>query len=186
MLGLVFDIVGAFFLAAEAIKIENIQKLRMHYLKRAHTASLSPKIRWTGSHVYVEASRRFLFFFTTLHYVAGFAVLVVVNSVLDGRLMEWFFQYTRWLLTKQWYWIALGIPLTIIYGGVFGVWIVGECVHLTVTWSLNCSVKLLKFVERRTPDGAVGILGFLLLLLGFALQVVGTYLGGIETNTTGV
>ncbi len=178
MLGLALDIVGAFLLAAEAIKIRNLVALRTRYLQRAHTAALSPKLVYTGSNVHYNVTKRYLRVFNALHYLAGFAVLYLLDAMFQGQLLQWLSQATHWLLAKQWYWIALGTVIAVIYGGYFGVWAVGECVHVTLTWSLKSCIKCLEFIEHRTPDGTVGILGFILLFLGFALQMIGTYLGG--------
>jgi hypothetical protein len=41
-IGLVTDIIGAFFLAAEAIKIENLRILRDKMLRRISHAAISP------------------------------------------------------------------------------------------------------------------------------------------------
>jgi hypothetical protein len=43
--------------------------------------------------------------------------------------------------------------------------------------SLEIIIRFLEFIDRRTPDGVVGIIGFALLFLGFLGQFSATWLG---------
>lgn len=178
MIGLIVDILGAFFVSAEAIKLDNLRTLKNTVLKPMHKATLSPKIEFIGDHMVIQASRKFVFLFTALHYVAGIFLLVAVNLLLDGKLIKWGEMGAMWLFSQQWYWIVLGVIVAVFYGVVGGLWMLGELVHMTITHITRISVKTIEFVEIRTPDGTVGIIGFSLLLVGFIIQMIGTYLAG--------
>jgi hypothetical protein len=39
-------------------------------------------------------------------------------------------------------------------------------------------MKVIDFVDAKTPDGTVGVIGFLLLVAGFLVQMYGAYIGG--------
>ncbi len=56
----------------------------------------------------------------------------------------------------------------------------GELVHMSVTQAVRLPVKAVDFIDARTPDGTAGILGFVLLLIGFAFQMYGAYSGRPE------
>jgi hypothetical protein len=53
----------------------------------------------------------------------------------------------------------------------------GELVYMALTRSLAGLVRAADFIQERTGDGTVGIIGFMLLFVGFVLQMVGTYAG---------
>jgi len=66
------------------------------------------------------------------------------------------------------------------WGIVAGLWMLGELVHMSVTQAVRLPVKAVDFIDARTPDGTAGILGFVLLLIGFAFQMYGAYSGRPE------
>ena len=49
--------------------------------------------------------------------------------------------------------------------------VLGEASHLTIDWLLKGTLRALRFIDARTPDGTIGILGFALVLLGTLLQL---------------
>jgi hypothetical protein len=185
MLGLVLDIIGAFFVAVEAIKLENLRTLRERVFRNAYRYTLSPRIRFVDNETepgpvddVERPSERYAGLFMGLHYVAGLVVLLFINHLLDGRLIAWLSQAAVWLWTRPLY---LGLPfllLALFLGAVVGLWGLGELVHMLMTGTTKSSIRFLEFVEARTPDGTVGVLGFLLLVAGFGFQFYGTYLGG--------
>jgi hypothetical protein len=185
MLGLGLDIIGAFFVAVEAIKLENLRTLRERVFRNAYRYTLSPRIRFVDSEAVPNLdedaerpSERYAGFFMGLHYVAGLIVLLVANHLFDGRVIAWLSQGGVWLWERPLY---LGVPfllLALVLGVVVGLWSLGEVVHMLMTGTTKSSVRFLEFVEARTPDGTVGMLGFLLLVAGFSLQFYGTYLSG--------
>ena len=185
MLGLVLNIIGAFFVAVEAIKLENLRALREKVFRQAYRYTLSPRIRIVESNAEAilqdqadaRPSERFVGLFMGLHYVAGFVVFVLVNYLLGGRILAWAVQAAAWLLNRPWY---VGWPvllLALLFVVVAGLWMVGELVHRLAMKAITIPIRLLEFVEARTPDGTVGVIGFLFLLAGFGLQMYGAYLG---------
>ncbi len=92
MVGLGLDIAGAFFVAVEAIRLENLRALPDGVLRRLHAYTLSPRITFVdksgtavGPVQPPVPANRFPGLFMGLHYVSGFLVVVVVNEVLDGE-----------------------------------------------------------------------------------------------------
>ncbi len=193
MIGLVLDIIGAFFVAVEAIKLENLRVLRERVFRSAYRYTLSPRIRrirvvdeeteatppeaWEDGEI---PSERYAGLFITLHYVAGFFVLVLANQLFDGRLVAWLSQAGIWLWEKPLYFSIPLVLFALLFGGGIGLWGLGELVHMLITGTIKLPIRVLEFVEARTPDGTVGVLGFLLLVAGFSLQLFGTYLGASQ------
>ena len=185
MFGLGLDIVGAFLLAAEAIKLENLRALRDGVLRHVRALTLSPRLI-----VLDEAGRpvvpvrplvpadRYPRLFTALHNVVGLLVVVALNELLDRRIYRLSEEIAAWAWGQAWY---AGVPLLVLFVFVGlgpGSWLVGELVHVAVENAMSISITVLDFIDARTPDGIVGVLGFSLLFAGFVLQMYGTYLGG--------
>lgn len=184
MIGLGFDIVGALLVAVEAIKIENFRALRDRIIKKAHGYTLSPRVvfvdeagpRRIENPQESRPSESFPGVFMALHYVAGFIFLLLLNELLDGLIYTTYLKTVDWLLGLRWFW---QVPV-LLFAGTFGVffvfWGLGEVAHMILSSALICAMKAIDFIEERTPTGTVGILGFLLLAVGFLFQLVGTYL----------
>jgi hypothetical protein len=169
------DIVGAFFLSVEAIKLQNIRTLRDKLISAGRDA-LTVRIRFSDEAENDADDQRERFFehyvwlFTALHYVAGLLVLWGVNVVLRGRLLEWSVAAAALAIGSR---PIVGIALAgvvLVLGGGVGVWLIGECVHMAFEGVVNRAVALLEFVELRALSGAVGVIGFIFLLVGFLLQ----------------
>ena len=181
MLGLSFDIVGAFLVSVEAIKLDNLRILRSKILAPLHTATLSPKIRFVEGYVISSASRRFMVFYNSLHYLAGALLLIGVNYVSRGWLLDLARSIINWLSGKSWYVIVLLSVIFLAYGIIAGLWLLGELVHVSITQLTRLSLTALDFIDARTPNGTIGVIGFAFLFIGFLLQMLAAYLSGIRS-----
>lgn len=102
VVGLVVEIVGAFFLSVEAIKLENFRSIRDNVFKHIHHATKSPKLviidddedpneRANRIQEVVDFNEgvwgaRHPKLFLLLHYVAGAILLVVIDYFADWYL----------------------------------------------------------------------------------------------------
>lgn len=186
MIGLALDLFGAFFVAVEAIKLENLRNFKEIILKKVHLYTKSPRIvvvdedgkemnKLEGGPL---PSERIPGLFMALHNVAGFIVLIVLNTFLDGKLFEWLMILLLWIMSKPWYLIIVAFILFVLFGIVAGLWVVGEIVHVLIEKSVVLSMKLLDMIDNNTANGTIGIIGFLLLAIGFCLQFYGAYMSG--------
>lgn len=190
MLGLALDIIGAFLVAVEAIKLKNLRALREKFFEPTYRHTLSPRIRFVDSERVVTPAQETESrpsehyppgLFQGLHFVAGFLVVAFVNHLLGGRLVAWVTRAAVWTVDRPLYITVPVVILAMVFGVVYGVgglWMLGELVHMLITGATKLPIRLLELVEARTPDGTVGILGFFFLLVGFGLQFYGVYLGG--------
>lgn len=184
MLGLVLDIIGAFLVSVEAIRMENIRALRDKVFRKVQQYALSPRIvvvddkgvPVAGSTERVP-SDSYPGLFMGLHYVAGLLLILLVNDVLEGLVFELLFKLAVLLLDQPWYVVVPIAIVFLLFGVVAGLWLLGELMHELVSRATRFAIQVLDFVDARTPDGTVGVLGFLFLLAGFGLQIYGTYLG---------
>lgn len=171
--------------AVEAIKLENLRSLRDQVLKPVHRYTLSPRINWVD-----EAGRRvgrpqpsvpadrYPGMFMGLHYVAGLVVVIAANEWAGGYVYRLLMRGGLWALDRPWY-VTVLLALGFVWLGVIaGLWMLGELVHVAATRAVQACIRVLDFVDARTPDGTVGVIGFVLLLIGFLLQMYGSYLGG--------
>lgn len=183
MLGLVLDIFGAFLLSVEAIKIENLRNLRDRFFIPFHRHTESPRITFGEGIDDTNIWSRHLVLFQALHWIAGIAVFAILNSITSGWLLSRLAAFGGWYWSRSgWTFVLLLIPaLYCVLLISFGVWALGEGVHIALTFLTGRIVLFLEWIDRKTLSGAVGLIGFVLLLLGFALQMYGTYMSGVST-----
>lgn len=191
ILGLILDIIGGFLVSVEAIKLENLKVLRERFFSPIHSVTLPHQIVFVKHETpETKSSGRWLLIYFGLHLLSGAIVCATVflgiNSFFNGSPTIW--QSLLW----EWYWnqpgtlILLSSLLIIPIGCWFALIILfelGEMVHVALIWGTEIPIRLLDWVVTRTPTGTVGIIGFLLLFAGFLLQMLGTYLGSINTVT---
>ena len=177
ILGLSLDIVGAFLLSIEAIKLHNLRKLRKRFLLPIHRATLSPKIKWVKDEPTTESSWTFEVLYTAGHYIAGIAVIGAANFVTGGWVVSRGYDFATWVLEKPWYVGVLFALAVLIFGVIFTLWMLGELVHMSLTWAAKNAVLFFVFIDRKTPTGTIGIIGFALLFVGFVFQGISAYLG---------
>jgi hypothetical protein len=184
MIGLAFDLVGALLVAVEAIGIGNFRKLRDQFLKTAHSYTLSPRIvivdengqSVTENPKEERSAESFPGVFQALHYVTGFLVLILANSLLDGWIVTAYGDAVDWILGLSLY---LQIPVVLFFLLLlvfFVFWGLGKIVHRLLWGALLCTMKVIDFIDAKTRAGTIGILGFLLLAVGFSLLFIGSYL----------
>lgn len=80
------------------------------------------------------------------------------------------------------WWFLIPLLIWLLLGAIFVLFSLGELVHITITRSSLLLVRFVEFIERKTTTGAVGLIGFALLLIGFLLQFYGTYKGITPPN----
>lgn len=180
MIGLLLDIIGAFFVSVEAIKVKNLKTLREKILGPMHKATLSPKLKFVDGLMVTHASHRYVSIFMSLHYLAGALVIVGLNRLLDNKLFEWYIIAVAWTWSKPWYIFIALVAAFVFFGGFMGLWLIGELVHMAITKVTKLIVIFFVFIEDKTPDGTVGIIGFFFLFIGFVLQLWGTSIAGYK------
>jgi hypothetical protein len=194
MIGLGFDIVGGFLVAVEAIKIENLRALRDRVLKRTNSYILGPRILKQDVLTFdsnpiarddeccIENSQKKepedslpamgCLPLLILHVVVGFTVLLLLNKLLDGMI------YTKCLsaVSELSWLLQAGVLLLVIIIGIPLSGAIGSGIFSAFSVVLRSTMKAVDFIESETPTGTIGIIGFLLLALGFLFQFVATYL----------
>ncbi len=181
VVGLILDICGGFLLAAEAIKLDNIRKLRDLYLEHVFTGLESPYVIFSDDperDEKIAQNRRRGFgrprFYLLLHYMAGVLLLAAISIIV------WSFGISPdRLVLAIWHLPVIFRILVIVLGGVIfifaGLFMLGElAIHGIMQGSLKGIMAILEAIERNTPTGTTGIIGFVLLFFGFLGQLIGT------------
>ncbi|HLA80362.1 MAG TPA: hypothetical protein VJP78_01850 [Thermoleophilia bacterium] len=177
MIGLILNIIGAFFVSVEAIKLPNLRKLRERVVLPVHRRTLSPRIVVTADRIVTSGSNASCLLYVGLHYVAGLLVIILLNLMFSGMPVHWLMTAAGWTLERRWY-VVVVVILFALWCVVAGLWLLGELVHLAITGLTRAPLVLLDFIDERTPQGTIGIIGFALLFAGFCCQFWGTYLAG--------
>ncbi len=181
IVGLIIDVIGAFLLSVEAIKPHNLRYFCDRVLRKVHHETLSPSILIEGEEppkdFVVNWASRHVGLFTALHYLAGMLLLALADLLSAGWLHRLAGSAVGMVLTLEWYWVVFAALAAALFGGVAGLWMLGELVHIGIVFLLKRLIAALEFIQERYADGTVGIIGFVLLFIGFALQAVGTYWG---------
>lgn len=187
IIGLVVDIVGVFLLSVEAIKLENLAKLRDRLIVGLRTYFESPRMFFPNEHdeggssdknIDWSVNRRRGFngngvLYYGFHLIVP-ACLVFGMETLRRRLSlgegEWF-----WVLWWQWDsgWKWLPFTLAVLLFFLVAPYTVGCWGHTIIEKVTNGVIWVLRRIESRTPTGGVGILGFLLIFIAFIFQIVG-------------
>lgn len=194
VIGLVIEIIGAFFLSVEAIKLKNFRSIREKFFKQINHSTASPRIvmvrddddpeeraqRFRDAEIFNAGiwGARHPALFIMLHHIAGAIVLVVVDYFLGWYLLQSASSGFEWALSLDWYFTLLVLLSALIFGGIVGLWMLGEIVHVAITYATSIPIEIVNFIDERTASGVVGMIGFLLLFTGGAIQIIGTIIGG--------
>lgn len=190
IIGLLIDIVGVFLLSVEAIKLDNLARLRDRVVVGVRTSFESPKLYFPDEHdesgrskddIDWAVNRRRGFNGNTVLYLLFHLIaptcLILGLDMLRRRLSlgndEWF-----WVLWWQWGSDWKGIVLLAFLLVFFLVlpFTVGCWGHKLIVNAANGGIWLLRVIESRTPTGGVGIVGFALIATGLIFQLIGVVL----------
>lgn len=159
ILGLFFDLVGAFFLAVEAIKLQNFMKLRS-YLEEVKDenviATLARGIfRMIRGLSYSEfkksyyKARSMRTWKLSVWTVGGFLAIAIIASFYAADIRS--------------------IPQLII--GLFIFLLLIRIVFLSGAGpEIKLIINFLEIIERKTLSGFIGVIGFIFLVVGFSIQ----------------
>jgi hypothetical protein len=184
MIGLTLDILGAFFLAAEAIKLENFARIRERVLKPFNTTLKPNRIFYEadGSMRFERPTRLDAWGFAIWfiwHFLGGM-ILVGLALSLVKLLLGWDLLMTLWRA-------RLGLvpwarwPVILFVGfqaALLTAAFPGEMMHKLAELASRLPIHFLSWINRKAPNGTIGVIGFALLFVGFIGQMVGTWLGG--------
>lgn len=140
---LALNILGTFLVSVEAIKLENLIKSQKYLFNSNKT--LNPHIPWEDSGKTSILSEigcsGFLLRILLIFYFPSFSfTYLIFNTIVENY----------------------GIAIIAIFGS-FVVWTV-------LIILIEITIKMLKSIVKRTENGMIGIIGFLVLVISFVLQ----------------
>ncbi len=172
-LGSVFEIAGTFLLAVEAIKLENLQTVRLKWVRDRFLWAISPRIWITRKETHQEVKAKGQKAFNRI------AVIIFLVGSMAGYGMLRSMEYSiidvyhgiaagisgpTWLSNS----VAAFLTPTLIFGvSYFAVGLL-YCAALGFLWGMY---RTLFWIEKHTEKGTVGILGFFVFLAGALLHI---------------
>jgi hypothetical protein len=106
-------------------------------------------------------------------FIAVHIVVALVNSYMLGLVAAMF------PMTMIPFFIA---AILMLYPPSLVFMAIGEVMHVGSIKTSRGIISFLNFIDRTTPDGTIGIIGFLFVLIGFILQFIGTWAGSVSSN----
>ena len=170
LLASILEIVGGFLLAVEAIKLKNLEALKSGlFAKVVHV--LTPKIivkedasedeiRTKGQKVLNRA-------YLILTFV-GAAFLFALIQAAGGSLLGVWKWFESAGVGPQWLRVIFACLLTVGSLGLSAF--IGFALYSIALLPFKVSFKTLEWIEKNTANGVIGILGFLLGLVGAVIH----------------
>lgn len=164
LIGTILEVFGTFFLAAEAIKIPNLRRLKERYLipnfLRISPVARSLKAKREGS----EPPTLYVWTLVLLG-----AILVYGLMLLRGPTVSEIWMMFRSIVPGPLVIdIVVAVPVSVLL--LFVLSLFGSFFIQVLSMPLIVAILLFDFVERHTTSGIIGALGFFLFLLGAALK----------------
>jgi hypothetical protein len=188
--GLTSDIIGASLLAVEAIKLENIRKLAERIRLQVEVPLKSPLFEPTdpnsdiwkipGSELQAMGFGHRDWLYTAAHVVCGWVGLAIVDLLIGTVTGHNFAALSNsWILSRP-VWLTLILYALVLWIVGYGIaWLVGEVLlHRVIEGSVRTILRLLGYIDRKTPTGTVGIIGFIFMFFGFVGQLMATVING--------
>ncbi|MBI1927563.1 hypothetical protein HYR99_25390 [Candidatus Poribacteria bacterium] len=165
------EILGAFFLAAEAIKVHNLRKLREQILtvtvlrinpiaRSLQATSRKQDLPATYFGILVLIGALVMYGLLAFRGIRPSSIWTAFGSFVPGPLL-----------------VDLAVALPIAFVLIFILSLVGSFFCQVVSVPLLVAIVLLDLVERYAASGLVGILGFLFLLIGAILKAYLDWIG---------
>jgi hypothetical protein len=154
------EILGTFFLAAEAIKLHNLKTLRESFLLRP-TLWASPIARSLQA---TRTGQDLSGYYVSCLILLG--AICIVPLALKAR-PELLHAWDWYQSTMPWPWVVavvVAVPVLTILALILSF--VGSFVIQMISVPVILAMLLLEYVEAHTASGLVGIIGFLLITVG--------------------
>lgn len=147
VLGLVIDIVGALLLSVEAIKLENVRKLRDNVL-----IVMRRRLRQETGLGAILAG-------LTLAVILSFILAAITGDDDSGG-----------------FWSAVAFTAAVLAALAIAVIFTEPLIRMVsapLAAVISVMLWVLDYIDRKTPDGTIGVIGAALLVCGFTFQAIG-------------
>ncbi len=164
LLATVLEIVGTFFLAAEAIKLPNLRALRERFLwvfvmlTSPVAKSLNTKAQGT------ELSGKYV----GILILVGMVFVYGMMSFRGDSVSELWVTFQSVAFSAPWISIVIAVPVIAVLLLILSL--LGWFIVSVLLTPLLLAILLLEFVEKHSANGLIGILGFLFFLAGAILK----------------
>ena len=161
----IIEIIGVFCIAAEAIKIGNLRRLRKRYLT-GNVIGVNPIMKsFAGKSEENELPTIYLYIIIFIGAILAYALLSFRNiSISDLWVLFGAFVPGPTIID-----VAAAVPTVLIL--LFLLCLVGSLVVQIVSLPLLAAIEILRMAERYKVRGLIGIIGFIFFLIGAALKL---------------
>ena len=171
------EILGAFLLAVEAIKLHNLRFIREKVLKVA-ALKVNPVILFVDAKADEEkrqAGETWLNIFFAFFILLGLSITYALVRLLGLGLKQAWATFSGFVPGPIWVDVVAAFPAGFVVLLVASV--VGSTAYTLVVLALDAMIAALHFIERHTATGIIGIMGFLLFLIGAAVKAYLDWMG---------
>jgi hypothetical protein len=167
------ELLGAFFLAVEAMKLENFRRLRDHILRPFYSfinptltfdgkpaAAGPPPPDWRDRPPDQKIFNLSFFLFTAVGATTDCAILIG----MCGSLRQFF---TLWSRIPGPLWTD---TVALLLAAVFASVMTGLIIYTLFVGIVSITIRFLNLIDRYTPTGTIGIIGFLCFLAAFVIR----------------
>lgn len=164
------EVLGAFLLAVEAIKLHNLRFMREKVLKVA-ALKVNPVIRFVDAKSdegKKQAGETWINILIAFFMLLGVSITYGVLRFLGLGLRDAWAAFSGFVPGSLWVDVVAALPAGFVALLVASV--VGSGAYTLVVLLLDAMIAVLDFIERHTATGVVGIVGFLFFLTGAAVK----------------
>jgi hypothetical protein len=171
--GSIFEIAGTFLLAVEAIKLENLQMVRLNWVRDRFLWAISPRVWITSKDTHEQVKSKGQKAFNRIAVIVFLVGSIAAYGMLGSMghsMMDVYHGIAAGISGPTWFSnvaAAFAAP-TLIFGiAYFAVGLL-YCAALGFLWGMY---RTLFWIEKHTVKGTVGILGFFVFLAGALLHI---------------
>lgn len=161
------EIIGAFLLAVEAIKLRNLRFIRERVLKVA-VLKINPIITFFDAKLGEKTDDASFNSFLAFLVILGVCLSYMVLRFLGLSLSDTWGVFREFVPGPLWVDMLVSLPVVLV--ALLLANVVGASVYSFVVFMLESMIAILEFIERHTATGFIGIMGFLFFLSGAAVK----------------
>lgn len=168
--GTVLEVSGTFLLAVEAIKVRNFRFLRTRVLKVA-LRRINPAILFVNensAHQERKESQDWLSVILTMLILVGLLIIYMFGQFVGFTPEDLWQTFSSLVPGPLWFDLIAALPAGWLL--MFLACIVGLSTYSLVVIVLEGIIATLAFIEKQTTTGVIGMMGFLLFLIGASMK----------------
>lgn len=176
LFGSCLEVLGAFLLAIEAIKLHNLRFIRERVLEVV-ASKVNPVVHFVNANSDEEKKQSvdWINIVFTSFILLGLLIIYGLVRLLGLDPRDAWGTFSGFVPGPLWIDILVALPAGFLLLLISSF--VGYGTYALVVLALGTAIAALNFIERHTATGVVGIMGFLLFLAGVMLKAYLDWVG---------